>query len=345
MNALDRSKLSLDATPQQGAFPTIRLRRNRVDAATRRLVAENRLGVDDLIWPIFLIEGENTETEVASMPGVKRVTLDRLAAHVEPAAKLGIPAIALFPATPSAKKDAEGTEAKNPQNLMCRAARQLKRDFPQIALVGDVALDPYTDHGHDGVIRGDYVANDETLEVLTIQAVIQAEAGIDIIAPSDMMDGRIGSIRAALDSRGLINTRIMSYAAKYASAFYGPFRDAVGSGSALKGDKKTYQMDPANSDEALREVALDLAEGADMVMVKPGMPYLDICRRVKDRFAVPTFAYQVSGEYAMICAAALNGWMDREKAMLESLLAFKRAGCDGVLTYFAVDAARILARG
>jgi porphobilinogen synthase len=345
MNALDRSKLSLDATPQQGAFPTIRPRRNRVDAATRRLVAENRLSVDDLIWPIFLIEGENTETEVASMPGVKRVTLDRLAAHVEPAAKLGIPAIALFPATPAAKKDAEGTEAKNPENLMCRAARQLKRDFPGVALVGDVALDPYTDHGHDGVIRGDYVANDETLEVLTIQAVIQAEAGIDIIAPSDMMDGRIGAIRAALDAHGLINTRIMSYAAKYASAFYGPFRDAVGSGSALKGDKKTYQMDPANTDEALREVALDLAEGADMVMVKPGMPYLDICRRVKDRFTVPTFAYQVSGEYAMIMAAALNGWMDREKAMLESLLAFKRAGCDGVLTYFAVDAARILARG
>ncbi len=345
MNALDRSKVSLEAAAQPGAFPTIRMRRNRVDAATRRLVAENRLSVDDLIWPIFLIEGDNTETEVASMPGVKRVTLDRLAAHVEPAAKLGIPAIALFPATPAAKKDAEGTEAKNPQNLMCRAARQLKRDFPHIALVGDVALDPYTDHGHDGVIRGDYVANDETLEVLTIQSVIQAEAGIDIIAPSDMMDGRIGAIRAALDSHGLINTRIMSYAAKYASAFYGPFRDAVGSGSALKGDKKTYQMDPANSDEALREVALDLAEGADMVMVKPGMPYLDICRRVKDRFAVPTFAYQVSGEYAMICAAAQNGWMDREKAMLESLLAFKRAGCDGVLTYFAVDTARILARG
>jgi porphobilinogen synthase len=346
VNGLDRAAgLSVEQSRSPGAFPAIRMRRNRVDAATRRLVAENRLSVDDLIWPIFVIEGMATETEVASMPGVKRVTLDRLAAHVEPAARLGIPALALFPATPAEKKDAEGTEAKNPGNLMCRAARLLAREFPQLALIGDVALDPYTDHGHDGVIRNGHVANDETLEVLTVQAVIQAEAGIGIIAPSDMMDGRIGAIRAALDSRGLIHTRIMSYAAKYASAFYGPFREAVGSGSALKGDKKTYQMDPANSDEALREVALDLAEGADMVMVKPGMPYLDICRRVKDRFAVPTFAYQVSGEYAMIQAAARNGWLDGERAMLESLLGFKRAGCDGVLTYFAVEAARILARG
>ncbi|MCZ8146984.1 MAG: porphobilinogen synthase, partial [Roseomonas sp.] len=241
------------------------------------------------------------------------------------------------------------TEAKNPENLMCRAARLLKGEFPDLGLVGDVALDPYTDHGHDGVLRdgpgGAYVANDETLEILAIQSVIQAEAGIDVIAPSDMMDGRVASIRAALDSRGLIHTRIMSYAAKYASAFYGPFRDAVGSGGALKGDKKTYQMDPANSDEAMREVAMDLAEGADMVMVKPGMPYLDICRRVKDRFAVPTFAYQVSGEYAMIMAAVQNGWLNHEKAMMESLLGFKRAGCDGVLTYFAVEAARVLKRG
>ncbi len=331
-----------------GGFPTIRPRRNRTDAFTRRLVAENRLSVDDLIWPIFLIEGEGTETAVASMPGVKRVTLDRLAAHVAPAIETGIPAVALFPATPAAKKDAEGTEAKNPENLMCRASRLLKREYPHLGLVGDVALDPYTDHGHDGVLRegpgGFYVANDETLEILTVQAAIQAEAGIDVIAPSDMMDGRVGAIRAALDARGLIHTRIMSYAAKYASAFYGPFRDAVGSGGALRGDKKTYQMDPANSDEALREVALDLAEGADMVMVKPGMPYLDIVRRVKDRFAVPTFAYQVSGEYAMISAAAGNGWMDREKAMMESLLAFKRAGADGVLTYFAVEAAEVLRR-
>ena len=351
MNALGKKQeqLTTEAPRQPGAFPAVRMRRNRVDAFTRRLVAENRLSVDDLIWPIFVIEGTNTETEVASMPGVKRVTLDRLAAHAAPAARLGIPAIALFPATPPERKDAEGTEARNPANLMCRAARLLKREYPEIGLVGDVALDPYTDHGHDGVLRegpgGLYVANDETLEVLTAQAIVQAEAGIDVIAPSDMMDGRVGAIRAALDARGLIHTRIMSYAAKYASAFYGPFRDAVGSGGALKGDKKTYQMDPANSDEALREVALDLAEGADMVMVKPGMPYLDICRRVKDRFGVPTFAYQVSGEYAMITAAARNGWLDGERAMMESLLGFKRAGCDGVLTYFAVQAAEMLRRG
>jgi porphobilinogen synthase len=340
---------SLEQPRQPGAFPAVRMRRNRVDAFTRRLVAENRLSVDDLIWPIFVIEGTATETSVASMPGVKRVTLDRLAAHVEPAVKLGIPALALFPATPAEKKDAEGTEAKNPENLMCRAARLLKKEFPEIGLVGDVALDPYTDHGHDGVLRdgpgGHYVANDETLEILAIQSVIQAEAGIDVIAPSDMMDGRVATIRGALDARGLIHTRIMSYAAKYASAFYGPFRDAVGSGGALKGDKKTYQMDPANSDEALREVALDLAEGADMVMVKPGMPYLDICRRVKEAFGVPIFAYQVSGEYAMIMAAVQNGWLNHEKAMLESLLGFKRAGCDGVLTYFAVEAASLLKRG
>lgn len=350
MNAFDKNTaIPAAQAAQPSAFPAVRMRRNRVDAFTRRLVAENRLSIDDLIWPIFVIEGTGTETPVASMPGVKRVTLDRLAAHVEPAAKLGIPALALFPATPAERKDAEGTEAKNPENLMCRAARLLKGEFPDLGLVGDVALDPYTDHGHDGVLRdgpgGAYVANDETLEILAIQSVIQAEAGIDVIAPSDMMDGRVASIRAALDSRGLIHTRIMSYAAKYASAFYGPFRDAVGSGGALKGDKKTYQMDPANSDEAMREVAMDLAEGADMVMVKPGMPYLDICRRVKDRFAVPTFAYQVSGEYAMIMAAVQNGWLNHEKAMMESLLGFKRAGCDGVLTYFAVEAARVLKRG
>jgi porphobilinogen synthase len=326
-------------------FPISRPRRNRLDDATRRLVAENRLSVDDLIWPIFLVEGEGQNQEVASMPGVRRVSLDRLSEHVGPAAELGIPAIALFPATPAEKKNAEGTEATNPENLMCRAARQLTRDFPQLALVGDVALDPYTDHGHDGVIRDGYVHNDESLEVLVAQAVIQAEAGISIIAPSDMMDGRVGAIRAALDAKGLIHTRIMSYSAKYASAFYGPFRDAVGSGSALKGDKKTYQMNPANSDEAIREVAADLAEGADMVMVKPGMPYLDIIRRVKDEFRVPTFAYQVSGEYAMIEAAARNGWIDRERAMLESLMAFRRAGADGVLTYFAVDAARRMRAG
>ncbi|HWL81688.1 MAG TPA: porphobilinogen synthase [Roseomonas sp.] len=328
-----------------GAFPAIRPRRNRHDAWTRRLVAENRLAVDDLIWPIFVMDGRETVTEVGSMPGVQRVTLDRLEAHVAPAAELGIPALALFPVTPAEKKDAEGTEARNPENLMCRASRLLKEKFPQVGLIGDVALDPYTDHGHDGVIRNGYVDNDESLEVLTAQAVVQAEAGIDVIAPSDMMDGRVAAIRTALDGKGLIHTRIMSYAAKYASAFYGPFRDAVGSGGALKGDKKTYQMDPANSDEALREVALDLSEGADMVMVKPGMPYLDIIQRVKERFAVPTFAYQVSGEYAMIMAAVRNGWLDHEKAMLESLLAFKRAGASGVLTYFAIEAAQRLRAG
>ncbi len=328
-----------------GSFPTTRLRRNRHDAWTRRLVAETRLSVDDLIWPVFIIEGTGTVTEVASMPGVSRVTLDRLATHVAPAVALGIPAIALFPATPAELKDAEGTEAGNPDNLMCRAARLLKQEFPQTGLVGDVALDPYTNHGHDGVIRDGYVANDESVAVLVRQAVNQAEAGIDVIAPSDMMDGRIAAIRAALDQRGLIHTRIMSYAAKYASAFYNPFRDALGSGGALKGDKKTYQMDPANSDEALREVALDLAEGADMVMVKPGLPYLDIIRRVHDRFAVPTFAYQVSGEYAMIMAAVGNGWLDHDKAMLESLQAFKRAGAAGVLTYFAPAAAALLRQG
>ncbi|MGC8468375.1 MAG: porphobilinogen synthase [Acetobacteraceae bacterium] len=325
-----------------GSFPCTRMRRNRRHDWTRRLVAEQRLAVDDLIWPVFVVEGQGVRSAVAAMPGVERVSLDLLAAHVAPAAALAIPAIALFPATPAEKKDAEGTESANPENLICRAARLLKREFPQLGLVGDVALDPYTDHGHDGVLRGGYVANDESLEVLCRQALVQAEAGIDILAPSDMMDGRVGAIRAALDARGLIHASIMSYAAKYASAFYGPFREAVGSGGALKGDKKTYQMDPANADEALREVALDLAEGADMVMVKPGLPYLDIVRRVKERFGAPTFAYQVSGEYAMIMAAAGNGWLDCERAMMESLIAFKRAGADGVLTYFAVEAARVL---
>jgi porphobilinogen synthase len=325
-------------------FPQTRLRRNRHDAWTRRLVAENTLSVDDLIWPIFLRDGTGGPTDVGSMPGVQRVTLEGLAAHVAPAAKLGIPAIALFPVTPPSRKDAEGTEATNPDNLICSAARILKKEFPEIGLVGDVALDPYTDHGHDGVIRDGYVANDESLAVLTRQAQVQAEAGIDIIAPSDMMDGRVAAIRETLDQAGFIHTRIMSYAAKYASAFYGPFRDALGSSGTLKGDKKTYQMDPANSDEALREVAMDIAEGADMIMVKPGMPYLDIIRRVRDRFEVPVFAYQVSGEYAMIMAAARNGWLDEERAMMESLMAFKRAGCRGVLTYFAPAAAKILRR-
>lgn len=351
MNADRRQGLPLaaEAPDTLGAYPAVRMRRNRRDAWTRRLVAENTLTTDDLIWPIFVIEGTNEERAVASMPGQVRVTVDRLAKHVEKAVRLGVPALALFPVTPPEAKDAEGTEALNPDNLMCRAARELKRAFPEVGLVGDVALDPYTDHGHDGVIRqtrtGDYVHNDDSVAVLVKQAVNQAEAGIDVIAPSDMMDGRIGAIRAALDAQGFIDTRIMSYAAKYASAFYGPFRDALGSGKALRGDKKTYQMDPANSDEALREVALDLAEGADMVMVKPGMPYLDIVRRVKDRFAVPTFAYQVSGEYAMIMAAVQNGWIEHERAMMESLMGFKRAGANGVLTYFAVEAAEVLRRG
>jgi porphobilinogen synthase len=351
MNADRRqgAPFSIEAPDTQGAYPTVRMRRNRRDAWTRRLVAENTLSVDDLIWPIFVIEGSNEERPVASMPGQVRVTVDRVAKHVEQAAKLGVPAIAIFPATPPEAKDAEGTEALNPNNLICRAARELKRAFPEVGLVGDVALDPYTDHGHDGVLRetrtGDYVHNDDSVAILVRQAVNQAEAGIDVIAPSDMMDGRIGAIRSALDAQGFIDTRIMSYAAKYASAFYGPFRDALGSGKALRGDKKTYQMDPANSDEALREVALDLAEGADMVMVKPGMPYLDIVRRVKDRFAVPTFAYQVSGEYAMIMAAVQNGWIEHERAMMESLMGFKRAGANGVLTYFAVEAAQRLRHG
>lgn len=326
-------------------FPATRLRRNRHDAWTRRLVSEAALTIDDLIWPIFVREGAGDPEPVPSMPGVVRVGLDKLTAHAEAAVKLGIPAIALFPATPLELKDSEGREAVNPANLICRAARLLKRDFPDTGLVGDVALDPYTDHGHDGVIRDGYVVNDESVEILKTQAVNQARAGIDVIAPSDMMDGRVGAIREALDADGLIHTRIMSYAAKYASAFYGPFRDAIGSGGLLKGDKRTYQMNPANSDEAMREIAMDVAEGADMVMVKPGMPYLDIVRRARDEFNIPIFAYQVSGEYAMLAGAIERGWLDRDRVILESLIAFKRAGASGVLTYFAVDAARLLKAG
>jgi len=328
-----------------GAYPLSRARRNRFDGFTRRLVAETTLTTDNLIWPIFVCDGQNTRTQVSSMPGVERVSIDLLESHLEEAVALGIPAVALFPITPSDIRDSKGREATNPDNLMCRAAREIKRLYPDLGLIGDVALDPYTDHGHDGLIENGYVVNDDSVEILALQAMNQAAAGIDIIAPSDMMDGRIGAIRAALDKAGYENTRIMSYAAKYASAFYGPFRDALGSGGLLKGDKKTYQMDPANTDEALREVAQDLQEGADMVMVKPGMPYLDIIRRVRDSFAVPTFAYQVSGEYAMLMAAIQNGWLDRDRAILESLMAFRRAGCNGVLTYFAVEAARLLARG
>jgi porphobilinogen synthase len=327
----------------QTQFPATRLRRNRLNDATRRLVAEHKLSTDDLIWPIFVRAGEGEATPVGTMPGVSRAALSGLAAHVEPAAKLGIQALALFPATPPELKDAEGTEALNENNLICSAARILKRAFPHIQLLGDVALDPYTDHGHDGVLRDNYVANDESVALLVKQALLQAEAGIDILAPSDMMDGRIAAIRAALDGQGLIHTRLMSYAAKYASAFYGPYRDAIGSGAVLRGDKKTYQMDPANTDEALREVAMDIAEGADMVMVKPGLPYLDIIRRVHETFHMPTFAYQVSGEYSMIMAAVERGWLDHDRAMMESLTGFKRAGCAGILTYFAPAAAALMA--
>jgi porphobilinogen synthase len=323
------------------------LRRNRRDDWSRRLVAENHLRADDLIWPVFVHEGQGNREPIASMPEVERLSIDLLVEVAEEAIDLRIPAVAIFPATPPEKKSAEAEEAFNPENLVCRSVRALKTAYgDRLGVICDVALDPYTDHGHDGLLRDGYVVNDETVEALCRQAVVQAEAGCDVIAPSDMMDGRIGQVRQALDAAGFQRVRIMSYAAKYASAFYGPFRDAVGSASSLgKGDKRTYQMDPANGDEALREVALDLAEGADMVMVKPGMPYLDIVRRVKDAFLAPTYVYQVSGEYAMLCAAAQNGWLDRPRVMLESLLAFKRAGADGILTYFAVEAARLLRQG
>jgi porphobilinogen synthase len=325
------------------AFPRVRMRRNRRDAWSRVLVSENVLTPADLIWPVFVIEGKGETVEVDSMPGVVRYTVDRLPAAVGEAKALGIPAVAFFPMTPEDRKDDEGTEATNPDNLVCRAIDAVKSAHPDIGVVCDVALDPYTSHGHDGVIRDDYVDNDETLAILANQALVQAKAGCDVIAPSDMMDGRVGIIRDALDQEGLDAVRIMAYSAKYASGFYGPFRDAVGSSSSLKGDKKTYQMDPANGDEAIREVALDIEEGADMVMVKPGMPYLDIVRRVKETFGVPTYAYQVSGEYAMLMAAAQNGWLDGDRVMMESLMAFKRAGADGVLSYFSIEAAKKLA--
>jgi porphobilinogen synthase len=323
-----------------------RLRRNRKADWSRRLVRETRLSVDDLIWPIFLVEGESRRDPVASMPGVERLTVDEAVREAERAARLGIPAIALFPNTDPSLRDARGSEAVHRGNLVCRALRAIKAAVPQIGLITDVALDPYTSHGHDGILADDVILNDETVAVLTEQALIQAEAGAHVIAPSDMMDGRVGAIRDALDAGGFHDVQIMAYAAKYASAFYGPFRDAVGTSATLVGDKRTYQMDPANSDEALREVALDIEEGADMVMVKPGLPYLDIIARVKETFALPTFAYQVSGEYAMIEAAARNGWLDGERAMMESLIAFKRAGADGVLTYFAPRVAeRLRAEG
>lgn len=325
-------------------YPDTRMRRNRRHEWSRRLVRETQLSPADLIWPIFIRDGESEREPVPSMPGVERLTIDLTVEAVGNAKQLGIPAVALFPATDPALKTPDAEEALNPENLMCRAVRAVKQVHGDgIGVICDVALDPYSSHGQDGLVRDGYVVNDETIEVLIQQSIVQAQAGCDVIAPSDMMDGRIGAIRRGLDEAGYENVQIMSYAAKYASAFYGPFRDAVGSSGNLgSGDKKTYQMDPANTDEALREVALDLEEGADMVMVKPGMPYLDIVRRVKDAFAAPTFAYQVSGEYAMIQAAAANGWLDGERTMLESLMAFKRAGADGILTYFAVEAAKQL---
>ncbi len=339
---------SSSSTSPLAAFPAHRPRRLRRDDFSRRMVREHSLTANDLIYPVFVLDADSASQPVASMPGVSRMGRQELFATAERCLDLGVPVLALFPVIDAALKTPDGAEALNPDGLVPRTVRELKSRFPELGIMTDVALDPFTSHGQDGLLDPNpqnhgYILNDETVAVLTRQALVQAEAGVDIVAPSDMMDGRIGAIRAALESQGLVHTRIMAYSAKYASAFYGPFRDAVGSASNLgKANKKVYQMDPGNSDEALREVALDIAEGADMVMVKPGMPYLDIVRRVKDAFRVPTFAYQVSGEYAMIQAAAQNGWLDREATMMESLLAFKRAGADGVLSYFALDAAALL---
>lgn len=318
------------------------MRRNRRADWSRRLIRENVLTVDDLIWPIFVMDGENTTEPVSSMPGVNRLTVDNAVRAAEKAAKLGIPVIALFPYTDPALRDDDGNEALNENNLICRALRAIKKEVPEVGLMTDVALDPYTSHGHDGLLRDGKIVNDLTVHQLARQALVQTEAGSDIIGPSDMMDGRVGAIRETLDNGGFQDTLIMAYTAKYASAFYGPFRDAVGANATLKGDKKTYQMDPSNTDEALLEAELDIKEGADMLMVKPGMPYLDVLARVKDTFSMPTFAYQVSGEYAMLCAAGQNGWLDQERVMWESLLAFKRAGADGILTYFAPTIAEAL---
>jgi porphobilinogen synthase len=319
------------------------MRRNRKASWSRRLVAEHQLSPADLIWPMFVVDGASHRSPVASMPGVERLSVDLIVEAAKHAVDLGIPAIALFPFTDPKKRSEDAAEAFNPDNLVCRATRAIKAQNLDLGVILDVALDPYTSHGHDGLLVGDEIVNDETNAALVKQSLVQAEAGADVLAPSDMMDGRIGVIRSALEGNGFKNTQIMSYAAKYASAFYGPFRDAVGSSGLLKGDKRTYQMNPANTEEALREVAIDLDEGADMVMVKPGMPYLDVVRRVSETFGVPTFAYQVSGEYAMLAAAFEKGWLDPDKTMLESLLAFKRAGASGVLTYFAPKAARLLA--
>lgn len=330
--------------PPLPPYPASRPRRLRRDAFTRAMVREHNLSASDLILPVFVLDGQNQVQDVASMPGVQRLSLDKLYPVAEECVKLGVPVMALFPVIDLGLKTPDGREATNPDGLVPRVVRALKDRFPELGILTDVALDPFTTHGQDGLLDDTgYILNDETLAVLTQQALVQAQAGVDIVAPSDMMDGRIGAIRSTLEEQRLIHTRIMAYSAKYASAFYGPFRDAVGSKANLgKSNKQVYQMDPGNSDEALREVALDIAEGADMVMVKPGMPYLDIVRRVKDQFRVPTFAYQVSGEYAMLKAAANNGWLDGEAAMMEALLAFKRAGADGVLTYFALEAARLL---
>jgi porphobilinogen synthase len=335
--------------PKNAPFPALRMRRLRRHDWSRRLVAEARLSPDDFIWPLFIVDGKNKREAIGAMPGVERLSVDLAVAAAQEAAELGIPVIALFPYTDKSLKTPDGAESANPENLVCCAVRAIKKAVPNIGIMCDVALDPYTSHGHDGIIVDGYVANDETLEALVRQALVQAEAGCDILGPSDMMDGRVGAIRAALEANGHKDTLILAYAAKYASAFYGPFRDAVGSAKNLSaqkeiGDKRTYQMDPANGDEALREVAIDISEGADIVMVKPGMPYLDIVSRVKHEFGMPTAVYQVSGEYSMLMAAVQNGWLEHERVMMESLLAFKRAGADAILTYFARDAAKLLNR-
>ncbi len=343
--ARERSPLIVDPGTKPdlaGILKGRRMRRNRRTDWSRRLTREAALTVDDLIWPVFLIDGDGVRQDVPSMPGVQHLSVDEAVAAARRAEALGIPAIALFPFTDPARRDEVGSEALNPDNLVCTAARAIRAAQVNVGVIIDVALDPYTSHGHDGILVDGEIVNDATVEQLVLQSLIQAEAGADIIAPSDMMDGRVGAIRQALDAKGFDHVQIMAYAAKYASAFYGPFRDAVGSSKTLTGDKRTYQMDPANGDEALREVALDIDEGADMVMVKPGLPYLDIVWRVKEAFGVPTYAYQVSGEYSMIMGAAANGWIDGEKAMLESLIAFKRAGADGILTYFAPVVAELL---
>jgi porphobilinogen synthase len=341
---LERNRLApVEAErPAEKLDLAIRPRRNRRAEWTRRMVREHVLTTDDLIWPLFIVDGSKVRAPVDSMPDVDRLSVDEAVRAAERAAKLSIPCIALFPYTQPERRDHDGSEALNPDNLICRAVRAIKKEVPEIGILCDVALDPYTSHGHDGLLRDGVILNDETVGVLVGQALVQAQAGCDIIAPSDMMDGRVGAIRAGLDAAGFGDVQIMAYAAKYASAFYGPFRDAVGSSATLSGDKRTYQMDPANADEALREVELDIAEGADMVMVKPGLPYLDILYRVKAAFGMPTFAYQVSGEYAMIMAAAANGWIDERAVALETLVSIKRAGADGVLTYFAKRAAEWL---